>query len=377
MKILHLLYESKGDYFGIGGVGIRAYEIYRHLKDRHDITLLCKKYPGAKDGDIEGLRHIFVGTESKNLTKTLLFYAYQASRFVKKFGNRYDVIIEDFSPAIPTFLHTLTEKLVVLQVQGYTGWLYLRKYNPAYATTLYVLERLRPMFYDNFIFISAETVKRFSLKGRRYIEVIPNGVSSELLTVTPEDGDYILYLGRIDIYGKGLDILLSAYSEFFKSFPDIRLAIAGDGRDRKRFEAMLMNLSVDIRKNIELIGWVNGERKREVISKALFCVFPSRHEAQGISVLEAMACGKAVIVSDIPEFRYVLNSGSGLSFVNGDSSSLAQLMREMVTSNRRMDMGEKGRNSVLNLTWDKVAGRFEGFLFGLLKRSATLIRNCR
>lgn len=374
MKILHLLYESKGDYFGIGGVGIRAYEIYRHLKDRHDITLLCKKYPGAKDGDIEGLRHIFVGTESKNLTKTLLFYAYQASRFVKKFGNRYDVIIEDFSPAIPTFLHTLTKKPVVLQVQGYTGWLYLRKYNPAYATTLYVLERLRPMFYDNFIFISAETVKRFSLKGRRYIEVIPNGVSSELLTVTPEDGDYILYLGRIDIYGKGLDILLSAYSEFFKSFPDIRLAIAGDGRDRKRFEAMLMNLSVDIRKNIELIGWVNRERKREVISKALFCVFPSRHEAQGISVLEAMACGKAVIVSDIPEFRYVLNSGSGLSFVNGDSSSLAKLMREMVTSNRRMDMGEKGRNSVLNLTWDKVAGRFEGFLFGLLKRSATLIK---
>ena len=50
MKILHLLYESKGDYFGIGGVGIRAYEIYRRLKDRHDITLLCKKYPGAVDG---------------------------------------------------------------------------------------------------------------------------------------------------------------------------------------------------------------------------------------------------------------------------------------------------------------------------------------
>ncbi len=29
MKILHLLYESKGDLFGIGGVGIRAYQIYK------------------------------------------------------------------------------------------------------------------------------------------------------------------------------------------------------------------------------------------------------------------------------------------------------------------------------------------------------------
>ncbi len=84
MKILHLLYESKGDYFGIGGVGIRAYEIYRHLRDRHDITLLCKKYLGAKDGEINGLRHVFVGTESKSLMKTLLSYAYQSTVFVKK-----------------------------------------------------------------------------------------------------------------------------------------------------------------------------------------------------------------------------------------------------------------------------------------------------
>ncbi len=35
MKILHLLYESKGDYFGIGGVGVRAYEIYKYLPARH------------------------------------------------------------------------------------------------------------------------------------------------------------------------------------------------------------------------------------------------------------------------------------------------------------------------------------------------------
>lgn len=117
MKILHLLYESKGDYFGIGGVGIRAYEIYSHLRDRHDITLLCKKYPEAKDKEIEGLKHIFVGTESKSLTTTLLSYAYHAALFVKRHGERFDVIIEEFSPAIPTFLHVFTKKPIILQVQ--------------------------------------------------------------------------------------------------------------------------------------------------------------------------------------------------------------------------------------------------------------------
>jgi hypothetical protein len=133
VKILHLLYESKGDYFGIGGVGVRSYEIYRHLKERHDITLLCKKYPGASDAAIEGLRHVFVGTESESLTKTLLSYAYHAASFVRKHGSEFDIVIEDFSPAIPTFLHRFAEKPVVLQIQGYTGRLYFKKYNTVYA----------------------------------------------------------------------------------------------------------------------------------------------------------------------------------------------------------------------------------------------------
>jgi hypothetical protein len=62
LKILQIIYESYGNLFGVGGAGVRAYEVYKRLQDRHEITLLCMKYPGAKDGEIEGLRHVFVGT---------------------------------------------------------------------------------------------------------------------------------------------------------------------------------------------------------------------------------------------------------------------------------------------------------------------------
>ncbi len=68
MKSLHVLYESKGDYFGIGSVGIMA----------------------------------------------LLSYAFNASLFTRKYGNEFDVIVEEFSPAIPTFLHAFTSKPLVL-----------------------------------------------------------------------------------------------------------------------------------------------------------------------------------------------------------------------------------------------------------------------
>lgn len=362
MKILHLLYESKGDYFGIGGVGIRAYEIYGYLKERHEITLLCKRYHGAMDREIEGLRHIFVGAESRSLTKTLLSYARHSARYVKEHGNEFDIIIEDFSPAIPAFLHFFTSKPVVLQIQGYTGRLYFRKYNPAYASILYIMERLRPRFYDNFILINKETAEKFSLKSNKNIDIIPNGVSPELLDANPVEGDYILYLGRIDIYGKGLDLLINAYAELLKSYPGIRLVIAGDGRDTEGFKATLKELPEDVRKNIEMAGWVSGDKKIELIKGALCGVFPSRHEVQPIAVLEAMACGKSLVVSDIPELSYVTDSGAGVSFRSGDAVSLAQAMRDMAANELRKEMGLRGRDRVKDLTWNKIAIRYEEFL---------------
>jgi len=372
MKILHLLYESRGDYFGIGGVGNRAYEIYGRLKERHDITLLCRKYPGAEDRKtIEGLRHVFVGTDSNSFTKALLSYAFQAAGFVRKYGDEFDLIVEEFSPAIPTFLTFFTGKPVILQMQGYTASLYFRKYNPAFASMLYFLEKIRPLFYKNFIFVSPETVKKisqggtgrlFASRGSKRVEIIPNGISSEMLTVDPEEKNYILYFGRIDIYAKGLDTLLEAYKNFYRSFPDIRLMIAGDGREMTEFKNMLMKLPDDSRRNIEMPGWVSGDKKIEAISKALFAVLPSRHEVQPISILEQMACGKAIITSNIPELSYIAENSAGISFTSGDAGDLSRAMIDLAARKDIHEMGQRGRNLVKDLTWDKIALRFEAFL---------------
>jgi len=368
MKILHLLYESKGDYFGIGGVGIRAYEIYRRLKDRHDITLLCKKYPGAADGYKEGLKHMFVGTESKGLTKTLLSYAYHAALFTKKYGNEFDIIIEEFSPAIPTFLHFFTERPLVLQIQGYTGLKYFEKYNFFYSCILYLFERLRPLWYRNIIVVSDNTTKRYHLHERKKnIELVPNGIPKELLSYEPEESDYILYLGRIDIHHKGLDILLQAYGEFCNAVSGIRLVIAGDGRDREKFSGLTESLPGMVKKNIELKGWVDGDEKISLLKNALLVVMPSRYETQGIVALEAMALGKAVIVSDIPELSYITGNRAGLSFKTGNAVSLAQSMKDLVASNERREMGQRGRDWVSHYTWENVALKYEGFLKTVLE----------
>lgn len=255
---------------------------------------------------------------------------------------------------------------------------------------------MRPRFYDNFIFISADSAKKFlfenlvhsigrkggnvslnpliieggtqkgikdiDMKQKMCIEVIGNGISPELLAVLSEDSDYILYIGRIDIYGKGIDILIKAYKEFYKSFPDIRLVIAGDGRDMNSFKSELMRVPPEIRRNIELLGWVTGSQKKEVLRKALFCVFPSRHEVQSIAALEAMACGKPVIVSDIEEFSFIYQNGAGLPFKTGDAVSLLQALKDIMARSDRYEMGNRGRYMVTEYTWDKISLLYEQFL---------------
>ena len=367
MKILHLLYESKGDYFGIGGVGIRAYKIYNYLKDKHDVTLLCKKYPAAQDGYRDGLKHIFVGTESRNFTKTLLSYAYQAALFVKKHGDEFDIIIEEFSPAIPTFLHLYKKRPVVLQIQGYTGRQYFRKYNLFYSTTLYILEKLRPKYYKDIIVVSDVTKSRLNLDNKKNIFTISNGVDGELLELKPGESDYILYLGRIDIHHKGLDILLDAYKEFYGKFPEVRLVIAGEGRDMGRFIELVDKLQGNIKKNIEIIGWIDGERKLSLLKNALIVVIPSRYESQAIVALEAMACGKAIIVSDIPELNYVVANSAGISFKTENAVSLAKSMKEIISSKEYKDIGRRGRDWVKEFTWDKIARSYEEFLYKVFK----------
>jgi glycosyltransferase involved in cell wall biosynthesis len=133
------------------------------------------------------------------------------------------------------------------------------------------------------------------------------------------------------------------------------------------FKDMLMDLPEKVRRNIDLPGWVSGEQKREIIRGASFVVFPSRHEVQPIAILEALSLSKGVIVSDIREFFFVTQSGAGISFRSGDPASLAKCMKDFALREDLRVMGQRGRDLVKDYTWDKVAAKFEEFLYLVAK----------
>ncbi len=366
MRILQLIYESLGSPFGFGGAGVRAYEIYKRLKDRHDITLICMKYPGAKDGEIDGLKHIFLGTESRTLSKSVFAYTVRTSNFIKKYGKNFDVIVENFLPSTPFFSRFLTKTPVILQIQGIMGKHSFKKFAPYYSIPMYLVERFYPSLYDRFIFVSDVTKQKVMSKinnknGIRFSPVIPNGINKELLNIDSKEDDYILFMSRIDVYTKGLDLLIEAFKSVASEFPSIKLILTGYEFDK--FDKLLSGLSASLKNRIRYAGFLTGDEKVSLLSRAKLFVLPSRHESAPVSILEAAACGKPLIVSDIPELRFVSEEGFGLNFHCDKASCLSEKIKLLLNNkDMRISMGQKARRYAERFSWDKIAIDFENAL---------------
>ena len=354
MKILHCIYDHTGNPWVAGGGAVRACELNRRLADRHDVTVVCGKYPGAKDYRENGLQFRFVGTPRNNYLLSTFSYAYHAACFIRASKTDFDVIIEDFAAYNPlfSFLHN---KNAVLQVHQKEGLHILRKYL-LLGVPFYFLERFYPRFFRNSLTVSEISKKKFSLPDDS--PVIQNGFDDIYLSVPekPED-EYVLFLGRLEIDSKGLDILLDAW----RNLTGIPLKIAGRGKDEKKMKEKINGFGIS--DSASLLGFVQGQEKIDYISRSKFMVIPSRFEGQPIVILEAAALGKAVVVSDIPELSCAKEEGFGISFRTEDATDLAEKITKLWhDKSLRKEMGQQGREFAKVFSWDRITERYEKFL---------------
>jgi glycosyltransferase involved in cell wall biosynthesis len=111
--------------------------------------------------------------------------------------------------------------------------------------------------------------------------------------------------------------------------------------------------------NVEFTGFVNDSILPEYYSAMDIYVLPSAssEEAFGSSVIEAMACGKPVIVSDLEWLSEVIGTDCGLLFARNDAVSLRDRL-ELLIGDRglRKSMGVRARKRAVSLYgWDNVA----------------------
>lgn len=350
MRILHFIYDHMGNPWVGGGGVVRVYEIYRRLSGRHEITVVCGKYPGAKDYEEDGLKFCFAGTDRKNYVLSTFSYALKANRYLKKHGMDADIVIEDFAPWNPLFSYRLGEKPVVLQLQNYLGVEILKKYL-LLGIPFWLIERLYPRRFKNFIVLVDALAESYRISGN--VRTISMGIEDDYLKEPPSEGKYMMFMGRLDIYQKGLDVLAKAMP-----MTNARFLIAGDGKEREKFLKMCSGFS-----NFDMPGFLRGQGKKAALRDSMALVLPSRYEGQGIVVLEAAAMGKPAVVSDIPELRYAVEGGFALSFREGDPKDLSEKMNLLIKDEAlRNEMGRKARSYAEGFTWETIALETEEFL---------------
>ena len=127
------------------------------------------------------------------------------------------------------------------------------------------------------------------------VEAIPNPLPLMPKITSSQTEKRIIAVGRY-YQEKGFDLLLDAWSKIYQRYPEWRLEIFGDG-DKENYEAIRDKLGIPA-SNCILNGRTN-EIEKEYLNSSIY-VCSSRFEGFGMVIVEAMACGLAVVSFDCP-----------------------------------------------------------------------------
>ncbi|MGF1627663.1 MAG: glycosyltransferase [Alphaproteobacteria bacterium] len=190
----------------------------------------------------------------------------------------------------------------------------------------------------------------------RFKALPPRGLLRERHPALGDRG-IVLFYGRLN-FKKGLEILIPAFAEAVRRGEDLALVIAGPdhGMEAKAREWVVEHAIAD---RCVFTGMLEGEDALAALSGADLFVLPSFSENFGISVVEAMACGLPVLISDrVNIWREVKADGGGLVAPPEVGAFSDLIFDVMADPDWRRAMGTAARASVAHrFTWPHIAQR--------------------
>jgi glycosyltransferase involved in cell wall biosynthesis len=350
------IYDHVGNpHYGGGGALVVAH-VARQLAAEHEVTVFCGSYRRCRPGTFDGVRYVFlpVGWAGARGAQVLFQLLVPLVALV----HRTDLWIESLTPPWSASLLPLTARRPVLAlVQMLCGADMQQRYRLPFAA----IERRGLRLYRNFVVLNdvdAELVRAASPGAR--VEVFPNGVDlPEEVPADPEGP--VLYLGRIDVRQKGLDLLLAAVA----GEPSVRLDIAGSGTpsEMARLRALVPPSAAA---RIRLLGRVEGEQKERLLRECRFAVVPSRYETFGLTALEAMSYGKPVVHFDLERLSWI-GPDSGVAVPAFDVAALRSAVVELLADGpRRAELGRGARSRSLDHAWPDVTRRYRALVAELV-----------
>lgn len=325
MKIVHLAWYPR-----IGGAELFALRLAQHQSkyEEHQITLI---YLGATETDIgpgrEGsLEILAMGLSSGFDIAGLL----RLSRHLAQ--QSYDVIHIHQSPVTVLSARTGGKGAVIVKHEHGRSSVQHRSRRQRLLGRLFSAGV--DLYIANSEYTRDELARDEGIRLRR-VRVVKGGIDTEVFNKDTKSGVFraergygdtrlVLFLGRL-VWEKGIEEFLEVANLVYGSSPNTKFVVVGDGPMRLEVESMLC--SCPVRNNVDLLGF-----RDDVASIMRDCdvfLMTSRKEAQGLTVLESMACGLPVVSFDTGGLAEVVGD-AGILVANRSTGDMAEQVKRLL-----------------------------------------------
>ncbi len=333
------------------------------------ITSSVDKYE-KKEYSTGSIYFLNIGKKNKNHhhqnVKDLVLYSLESFFFARNLikRNKYDLTIAWAS--VPSgFISYLLKKiyrtpyLVLLRGPDVPfhekKWHYLDKY---------LLQHLSPLIWKNagHVIANSQVLKEQAetVAHNTNIKVIPNGIDSNFFIPIPklpqQNEIKLLSVGRVSKI-KGFDLVINAIP-MLTDF-NISYLIVGDGPERKNLENLKKELFLEHK--VVISGIKSKQELKDIYNSSDIFILPSYNEGMSNALLEAMACGLAVIVSDTGGTQELINNGqNGLIFKKGNIDELCNCIGLLLKDeNKKNQLGINARKTAEIFSWESVAFEYK------------------
>ena len=355
MKIAHILWLHR-----IGGTELFALRLALQQAHEHDVTVI---YLAGGNGELpdtgdSAIRLVALGCHSGFDLGGLL----RLAGFLRR--EAFDVLHQHQSPAALPFVRLGGRHALIVKHehgrssvagramrQRFTGWLVKRTVDLYIANSEFTRGRI---VADEGVDSAKTAVVTGGLEPGAFVTASGKDRLRAELGIGP-DKQVILFLGRL-VWEKGVEEFVRVAQRVAQAVPESRFLIVGDGPMRHNVQALIKGAGLQHRTTLP--GF------REDVAAIMACcdlfLMTSRQEAQGLTVLEAMAAGLPVIAFDpggVPE----VVGAAGVLVRGRDTDRMAEIAIELLQDGvARNALVERGRKWAERFMYPAVAERITG-----------------
>lgn len=191
--------------------------------------------------------------------------------------------------------------------------------------------------------------------------ILPPGIDATVFAPGPEIASAdptVLFLANVSAR-KGIFSLLEAFACLASRMPSARLIVAGDGPDLSEVKRRVALSFFEER--VEFLGRVHRADVPELMRRCTVYCLPSLGEPFGMTAIEAMACGKPLVVTCAGGLQHMISKDGGRRVDVGNSLALAAALEELLLDPELCrQMGEHNRRQAeQTYAWPVIAVRLE------------------